>query len=114
MTASEPKTTILGVIIAHSIAQSKTLPLSIQLQRGKATIPLNGIDVPFHSARLRSGVPTFRKFFHERVKAEDIRPERLVGSFIPNVVGKPFSIEKSFIQEVAKVTESPVLENLVC
>nr|QOV03397.1 SpofasB [Hypomontagnella monticulosa] len=114
VTASEPKTTTLGAIIAHSIAQSKTLPLSMQLQRGKATIPLNGIDVPFHSARLRSGVPTFRKFFHERVKAEDIRPERLVGSFIPNVVGKPFSIEKSFIQEVSKVTESPVLENLVC
>ncbi|KAI0011643.1 sterigmatocystin biosynthesis fatty acid synthase subunit beta [Xylariaceae sp. FL0662B] len=112
--ASEPKVTTLGDTIAQHIAQSKDLPLNTELRRGRATIPLNGIDVPFHSARLRSGIPAFRKFLRKRVKPEDIRTERLVGSFIPNVVGKPFSLDGSFIQKVAKITQSPVLESLAC
>ncbi|KAL7619428.1 hypothetical protein AAE478_009967 [Parahypoxylon ruwenzoriense] len=111
--AHETNNTTLGRIIGQRIARSKNLPLNIGLRRGKATIPLSGIDVPFHSTLLRSKIPSFRKSFTERVKPEDIRTERLVGSFIPNVVGKPFSLDKSFIQEVANITRSPILEALV-
>ncbi|KAK0628747.1 acyl transferase domain-containing protein [Bombardia bombarda] len=102
-------TTVFRDILAQYVARSKKLPLDVELRRGKATIPLSGIDVPFHSSRLRAGIPTFRKFFHERVRCEDIRPERLIGRFIPNVVGKPFSLDRAFIQEAADVTQSPVL-----
>lgn len=31
------------------------------LERGVATIPLPGVDVPFHSRFLLGGVPSFRK-----------------------------------------------------
>ncbi|ETS77641.1 hypothetical protein PFICI_09703 [Pestalotiopsis fici W106-1] len=112
--SSEPEGTTVGKIIAQSIAQSKQLPLDVELRRGKATIPLAGIEVPFHSSRLEPGVPTWRAFLRDRIVVEDIRPERLVGSFIPNVVGKPFSLDSSFVQEVAHITQSPILERIVC
>ncbi|KAI8628002.1 enoyl reductase domain of FAS1 [Xylariaceae sp. FL1651] len=111
--ASNPEATSFGDTIAQYIARSKNLPLDVEIPRGKATILLNGIDVPFHSARMRFWIPTFRKFFYERVKPEDIRLEQLVGNFIPNLVGKPFSLDKSFIQEAAKITGSAILEGLV-
>jgi hypothetical protein len=39
-----------------------TLPAaSIQQTRGSATIPLTGIDVPFHSSILRPWMPAFRR-----------------------------------------------------
>ncbi|KAG1050211.1 hypothetical protein G6F42_029015 [Rhizopus arrhizus] len=34
----------------------------VQLERGHATVPLPGIDVPFHSSFLLSGVTPFRTF----------------------------------------------------
>jgi fatty acid synthase subunit beta len=111
--ASAPAATIFGADIALHIARSKNLPLDVEIPRGKATILLSGIDVPFHSARMRFWISGFRRYFHERVKPEDIRPEQLIGSFVPNVVGKPFSLDKSFIQEAAKITGSLILEGLV-
>ncbi|KAI3331977.1 enoyl reductase domain of FAS1 [Xylariaceae sp. AK1471] len=113
LTASVPQATTFGATIAQQIAQSKSLPLDVEIPRGKATILLNGIDVPFHSARMRFWIPTFRNFFLQHVKPEDIRLDQLVGNFIPNLVGKPFSLDKSFIQEASKITGSAILEGLV-
>ncbi|KAK9424294.1 putative SpofasB [Seiridium unicorne] len=108
----ERAATTLGNVITQMVAQSKDLPLNAELRRGTATIPLSGIDVPFHSKRLRSGIPTFRKLLRERVKPEDIRAEQLVGHFTPNLIGKPFSLDSAFIQEVISITQSPVLKDL--
>ncbi len=38
----------------------------ISLKRGVATIPLPGIDVPFHSEFLKDGVPAFRQILKNR------------------------------------------------
>ncbi|KAI1307782.1 sterigmatocystin biosynthesis fatty acid synthase subunit beta [Xylaria venustula] len=105
--------TALGATIAQEIALSKSLPLDVDIPRGKATILLKGIDVPFHSARMRFWIPTFRSFFLEHVKPEDIRLDQLAGNFVPNVVGKPFSLDKAFIQEASQITGSTILEGLV-
>ncbi|KAI0535478.1 sterigmatocystin biosynthesis fatty acid synthase subunit beta [Xylaria digitata] len=113
LTASAPQTTSFGVTIAQQIALSKSLPLNVEIPRGKATILLKGIDVPFHSARMRFWIPTFRNFFLDHVKPEDIRLDRLAGNFVPNLVGKPFSLDKAFIQEASMTTGSAILEGLV-
>jgi fatty acid synthase subunit beta, fungi type len=44
---------------------------------------------------------------------EDIRPEKMIGKFTPNVMGKPFSTDLSYIEETAHLTESPVLRELL-
>lgn len=49
------------------------------LPRGQATIPLAGIDVPFHSRFLMSGVPGFRQTLRDRMRPNAFKPEFLVG-----------------------------------
>ncbi|RYC64520.1 hypothetical protein CHU98_g1678 [Xylaria longipes] len=112
LAASTPQTTAFGATITEQIARSKSLPLDIDIPRGKATILLKGIDVPFHSARMRFWIPTFRSFFLQHVKPEDIRLDRLEGNFVPNLVGKRFSLDKCFIKEAGKTTGSVILEGL--
>ncbi|KAG9401869.1 3-oxoacyl-[acyl-carrier-protein] synthase [Aphanomyces cochlioides] len=40
------------------------------LKRGTATIPLSGLDVPFHSRWLLGGVPAFRELMRPKFKKE--------------------------------------------
>merc|ERR1719157_305401 len=60
-TKEEP---VMGNIVSEAVDQArKDLAGSsgyLQLKRGGATIPLEGIDVPFHSRFLPSGVSFFR------------------------------------------------------
>ena len=54
---------MLGDIIDSCFTKAKELQQSegyIKLERGFATIPLPGIDVPFHSRYLWAGVMPFR------------------------------------------------------
>ncbi|KAI1329106.1 enoyl reductase domain of FAS1 [Xylariaceae sp. FL0255] len=113
MTANVQKSTGFGMAVSQQIARCTSLPLDVEIPRGKATILLSGIDVPFHSNGLRFWIPGFRKFLQERVNAEDIPVDRLVGNFVCNLVGKPFSLESSFIQEAATMTGSAILEGMV-
>ncbi|XCB29826.1 acyltransferase domain-containing protein [Arcanobacterium hippocoleae] len=63
---------------------------------GKAPFMLiPGIDVPFHSSRLRSGVEDFRSVLLERLP-DDIDFDRLVGRYIPNLVACPFAFTPDF------------------
>ncbi|KAJ2995622.1 hypothetical protein NUW58_g1224 [Xylaria curta] len=107
------RTSVLGREIAAEVAKSQTFPLGLDLRRGKATIPLVGIDIPFHSKLLRPGVAAYRRFLQQCIKVEDVRPERMVGRFTPNVMGKPFSLATPYIEETADLTRSPVLRELV-
>ena len=71
-----------------------------------------GIDVPFHSTRLRKGVPEFRDKLDELLP-KHIDYQRLVGRYIPNLVAKPFEMTKDFAREILKVVPSERLESLV-
>ncbi len=77
-----------------------------------AYVAVPGIDVPFHSSLLRDGVPAFRATL-ARVLSEEIEVERLVGRYIPNLIAKPFSLERAFVEEAARVSESPILAALL-
>ena len=85
----------------------------IHLERGIATIPLNGIDVPFHSTYLRDGISAFRNFLEDKILKENVDPEKLEGKFIPNVMGKPFSVDRAFVEEVADVTGSETIRRFL-
>lgn len=82
-------------------------PQPLELDRGFATIPLRGIDVPFHSTFLRSGVKPFRSFLLKKINKTTIDPSKLVGKYIPNVTAKPFALSKEYFEEVYKLTNSP-------
>lgn len=70
---------------------------------GKAAfILVPGIDVPFHSRVLHGGVPDFRARLEELLPAE-IDPSILEGRYVPNLVPRPFSLDRTFVQEVAEL-----------
>lgn len=85
----------------------------ITLPKGVATIPLVGIDVPFHSTVLRSGIEGYRSYLTEKIPLERIIPSQIVGKWIPNVIGKPFSLDREYVEEVQKITNSCPLKVLL-
>ncbi|KAF3401858.1 Fatty acid synthase subunit beta [Penicillium rolfsii] len=94
-------------IIQECVKQTEAKPKPIQLERGFATIPLKGIDVPFHSTFLRSGVKPFRSFLLKKINKTTIDPSKLVGKYIPNVTARPFEITKEYFEDVYRLTNSP-------
>lgn len=100
-------------LIRRYVSSSRKTSKRITLERGVATIPLTGIDVPFHSTYLRNGIDAYRKFLEGKILEENINPDKLIGKFIPNVTGKPFSVEKSYVKEVAEITESVKLREML-
>lgn len=98
-------------IIRECAKQTEAKPKPLDLQRGFATIPLKGIDVPFHSTFLRSGVKPFRSFLLKKIIKTTIDPGKLVGKYIPNVTAKPFEITKEYFEEVYRLTNSPRIGN---
>jgi fatty acid synthase subunit beta len=85
----------------------------IELARGQATVPLSGIDIPFHSSYLRSGIDVFRECLVNMIHEEAVIPEQLIGKFIPNVMGTPFSLDRDYVEEAARITGSKMLSGLL-
>lgn len=81
----------------------------IQLTRGVASIPLPGIDVPFHSRFLLSGVSPFRSYLKSRLDKE-IDLSLLEGQYIPNLTAVPFVVNKEYFDLVYAVTHSKELD----
>lgn len=94
-------------IIKECAKQTQAKAKPVDLERGFATIPLKGIDVPFHSTFLRSGVKPFRSFLLKKINRTTIDPGKLIGKYIPNVTAKPFEITKEYFEEVYRLTNSP-------
>jgi fatty acid synthase subunit beta, fungi type len=100
-------------IIKGCAQQTEAKPKPLELQRGFATIPLKGIDVPFHSTFLRSGVKPFRSFLLKKINKTSIDPSKLVGKYIPNVTAKPFELTREYFEEVYRLTNSPKIGNIL-
>ncbi|KAL8738013.1 MAG: hypothetical protein Q9181_001152 [Wetmoreana brouardii] len=99
----------IGPLIQEYADNARSKPQPVDLERTKAAIPLQGIDVPFHSTFLRSGIDSFRTALKVAINEKDIDPRRMVQKYIANLTGKPFGITKEYFQQVAKLTESPEL-----
>lgn len=100
-------------IINECVKQTTSKPQPIVLERGFATIPLKGIDVPFHSTFLRSGVKPFRSFLLKKINKTTIDPSKLIGKYIPNVTARPFELTKEYFEDVYRLTNSPRIGNIL-
>ncbi|KAI2635525.1 fatty acid synthase beta subunit dehydratase [Xylaria nigripes] len=103
----------LADIIKASAQQTLAKPQPLELQRGFATIPLKGIDVPFHSTFLRSGVKPFRNILLKKINKTSIDPSKLIGKYIPNVTARPFELTKEYFQNVYDLTSSPKIAQIL-
>ncbi len=84
----------------------------INPSRGVATIPLAGIDVPFHSSYLLDGVVPFRAFLSKSIDGL-VRASKLVNKYIPNLTAIPFRLDREYIELVYKTSNSPILAELL-
>ncbi|KAG9315241.1 hypothetical protein JVU11DRAFT_4375 [Chiua virens] len=107
---------MLGDIVSESFGRAKELQEAegyIKLERGFATIPLPGIDVPFHSRYLWAGVMPFRAYLSKKINPSLLNPDMLIGKYIPNLVAKPFAITKEYAQLIYDQTSSPRLDKVL-
>ncbi|KAG2967933.1 Fatty acid synthase subunit beta, partial [Phytophthora cactorum] len=109
-------------VIADSLVQARARKEKCEqtgrpftLARGLATIPLVGIDVPFHSRELLGGVPSFRALLRTKFDPQVLERQLplLVNRYIPNLVATPFSLKRSYFEEVYAATKSPYLEEVL-
>ena len=84
-----------------------------EISGGKRSfILVPGIDVPFHSSVLRVGVDDFRRALN-RVLPENTPPELVVGKYIPNLVPRPFTLDRDFIQEIRDLVPAEPLDEVL-
>ncbi|KAF2472680.1 beta subunit of fatty acid synthase [Lindgomyces ingoldianus] len=98
---------------ALSQQQQQSTPTTSPLERGKATIPLPGIDVPFHSSYLRAGVAPFRHHLSRSIRRGAVDVEKLRGRYVPNLTARPFEVSRSYLEDVWKLTGSGVMEGIL-
>ncbi|OBZ72637.1 Fatty acid synthase subunit beta [Grifola frondosa] len=107
---------MLGEIVDSCFTRAKEQQATegyIKLERGFATIPLPGIDVPFHSRYLWAGVMPFRAYLSKKINAAHLNPDTLVGKYVPNLVAKPFQVSKDYAQLIYDQTLSPRLDKVL-
>lgn len=78
----------------------------------RSFILVPGIDVPFHSRVLRVGVAEFRRSL-ERVMPRDADPDLIIGRYIPNLVPRPFTLDRDFIQEIRDLVPAEPLDPIL-
>ncbi|KAJ2811927.1 3-oxoacyl-[acyl-carrier-protein] synthase, partial [Coemansia sp. 'formosensis'] len=88
-------------------------PVDSQSVRGRTTIPLSGIDVPFHSSQLFPGIDEFRSLLQEKFRPEDIDYSVLHHRYIPNFTAVPFEVSREYFNLVHSITESPVAASVL-
>lgn len=104
---------IVDMCKEKSLEKARIAGGRLELERGFATIPLKGIDVPFHSSFLRNGVKPFRSFLIKKIPKNQINPALLIGAYVPNVTAKPFAITKEYVTECWKLTGSSILKRVL-
>ncbi|KJX75267.1 type I polyketide synthase [Mycobacterium lepromatosis] len=78
----------------------------------RSFILVPGIDVPFHSRVLRVGVAEFRRSL-DRVLSHDQDPDWIIGRYIPNLVPRPFTLARDFIQEIRDLVPAEPLDDIL-
>ncbi|TPX39930.1 hypothetical protein SeMB42_g06180 [Synchytrium endobioticum] len=108
---------ILNEIVDDCLAESRHRKADgngmISQERGIATIPLAGIDVPFHSSFLLNGVVPFREILRKKLEPQFINVSLLSHKYIPNLTARPFELSRSYFQEVYDQTHSAMLKRVL-
>ncbi|KAJ2503686.1 fatty acid synthase alpha subunit Lsd1 [Coemansia sp. RSA 1972] len=117
--AAEPELPTLQILAMHAsnaiaqMLQKSRHSAHVELLRTRATIPIPGIDVPFHSSLLRSGTLTFRTLLLSLIKPSHIQVDLLRNKYIPNLTARPFTVTRDYTTLVLQMTRSPVLLELL-
>ncbi|MDT7735439.1 MAG: fatty acid synthase, bacteria type, partial [Mycobacterium sp.] len=103
--------------IAGTVRGLEELEAEVERRReisgGKRSfILVPGIDVPFHSQVLRVGVAEFRRSL-ERAMPRGKDPEVIIGRYIPNLVPRPFTLDRDFIQEIRDLVPAEPLDEIL-
>ncbi|OBK73646.1 type I polyketide synthase [Mycobacterium sp. 1164985.4] len=103
--------------IAGTVRGLEALEQEVERRReitgGKRSfILVPGIDVPFHSSVLRVGVADFRRAL-ERVIPFGKDPRLVVGRYIPNLVPRPFTLDRDFIEEIRSLVPAEPLDEVL-
>ncbi|HET7073869.1 MAG TPA: fatty acid synthase subunit beta domain-containing protein [Mycobacterium sp.] len=103
--------------IAGTVRGLEELEAEVERRReiagGKRSfILVPGIDVPFHSRVLRVGVADFRRSL-DRVMPRDKDPNLIIGRYIPNLVPRPFTLDRDFIQEIRDLVPAEPLDPIL-
>ena len=103
--------------IAGTVRGLEELEAEVERRReisgGKRSfILVPGIDVPFHSEVLRVGVAEFRRSL-ERAMPHGKDAEVIIGRYIPNLVPRPFSLDRDFIQEIRDLVPAEPLDEIL-
>jgi fatty acid synthase subunit beta len=109
----KPTTTTIAALIDSQATLLAAGPPITALARGTATIPLTGIDVPFHSSFLRPNLGAFREVLEQNIVASKLDPEKLVGRYVPNVTARPFELSKEAFEYAFEVTGSERLKEVL-
>lgn len=103
--------------IAGTVRGCELLEAEIEERRaaagGRACFVLvPGIDVPFHSSVLRSGVDDFRGRLEELLP-ETMDTDRLVGRYVPNLVARPFALDDDFLAAILEVVPADRIQSVL-
>jgi fatty acid synthase subunit beta len=103
---------VLLDLVRKHVDSIPTAAKPIQLRKSAATLPLAGIDAPFHSSLLQSHKDMMRMALTEAIRPDDLDLENIAGKWIPNTMGMPFAINEEFLRRVFAVTKAESLKAL--
>ncbi|KAJ2160192.1 fatty acid synthase alpha subunit Lsd1 [Coemansia sp. RSA 552] len=99
-----------GQAIARQIVSSlRAKGCGTELRRTRATLPIPGIDVPFHSSHLIKGADQFRECINMMIRETSTDCHDYSHRYIPNLTAAPFEVSRQYFQLVWEQTQSPVL-----
>ncbi|KAH9971264.1 hypothetical protein BGW80DRAFT_1113806, partial [Lactifluus volemus] len=87
-------------------ASKSKRPKVILCMNAVSSPSLAGIDVPFHSRYLWSGVMPFRAYLLKKVLSTLRDPSLLEGVYIPNLIASPFAVNKAYAELIYNRTSS--------
>ncbi|KAJ2487623.1 fatty acid synthase alpha subunit Lsd1 [Coemansia sp. RSA 2050] len=99
--------------VSHIVGDILASPIDSRAVRGRATIPLPGIDVPFHSSQLLPGVNEFRSLLQDKIRPENIDYSVLHLRYIPNLTAVPFEVSRAYFSLVHSITKSLVAASVL-
>ncbi|KAJ2562187.1 fatty acid synthase alpha subunit Lsd1, partial [Coemansia sp. RSA 1813] len=115
-TDKEPAVAIQSVVdqvlrsSEHTLLRDSSRNIETSTLRGVATVPLEGIDVPFHSSQLLPCVAPLRTVLQKYIVPENVNLGALRKHYIPNLTAQPFDVTREYFALVHSITSSPVLQ----
>ncbi|KAJ2805127.1 fatty acid synthase alpha subunit Lsd1 [Coemansia guatemalensis] len=103
----------ISACVSRAVRKVPAVPAGTPQTKGEATIPLSGIDVPFHSQILADSVAVFREVVRAKIKADGYSLASLYGRYIPNLTATPFEVSKEYFGLVHMVTGSSVASEVL-